>query len=278
MKNVFVGFVFSLLNYVLAFCHWLIKGRDFKEVSNRWCQFTDDFGRYPLLQKCGFEFARLFVHTVPHVKLRLLMDIPEQCYDTSATTLNSLREYAWLRSLQFPIRSLGNGHDSAKEALVMWLRWQNTYLAYYANRYGIGPNRQDLATTRLQEFLDQNISPHFMLQELIEVMISERVPQFLMEVLVKDCLARLRQHPLDSVCPDDHLTKLLTFLADSSWTGFDELRRECVLIALACAQILGHAHHVEALLSAAGEANPYRKPDLEKMLAGVGATVSANKP
>jgi hypothetical protein len=268
MKNLFVGFVLWVYNLLSAFCYRLIVGRDLEEVSTRWGQFTDDWSN-SLISRCGFRYARLFVHTVPHNKLRLFIDLPEQGLCVSATAIDSLREHAWLRSLQFPIRSLVSMHDSAKDGLIIWLRWQNRYLTYY----GVGTTRPNLAIARLQEFLDQNFSPHFMLQELIEVMISERVPQFLMAVLVKDCLERLRQHPMDSVCPDDCLTKLLEFLADNTWNGFDELRRECVLIAHARIAILEQAPHVEKLLAVASDANPWKKFNLKGILGGAGPLV-----
>ncbi|MEN9613837.1 MAG: hypothetical protein RLZZ347_144 [Candidatus Parcubacteria bacterium] len=276
MKNQFVGSVFWMLNRLLAFCYRLIKQRSFFEVSFDWHKYKIIYSDNPhqLLNESGLQFARLYVHTVPQEKLYLLMNLPGQASFGTGDSLNKLRECAWRRSLEFPIRSLGSIHDSAKDHLVVWLKWQGTFLG--CNRKGL--DDMHLATTRLQEFLDENIAPRFMLQELIEVMISERVPQFLMAVLIKDCLERLRQHPLDSVCPDDQLTKLLEFLADNTWDGFDELRRECVLIAHAREAILEQVSHVEKLLAAASKANPYKQLHLERMLMGVGVPVPTNKP
>ncbi|MEK9131599.1 MAG: hypothetical protein AAB447_01670 [Patescibacteria group bacterium] len=200
----------------------------------------------------------------PPCQLRLYFDSLSQ--DES---LHSLRRAMFVRSRHFPIREVCPPSDSPKDALVRWIRWHSkwSYL-YHSNETGTRPPQE-----RLKEFLRDNGAPHLTSGDLVNVIVTERVPTSLMEELVRDCWQRFHKHPLDSFCPDDHLIRLLGFLKDQTYPGFTTLREQCVLIAFARSQILENVHHVEALQRVASEANPYRAVDVRKMLTD-GAPVS----
>lgn len=188
-------------------------------------------------------------------------------------SLHSFRRAMFVRSRHFPIDELCPSSDSRLGALRRWIKWHSklAYL-YHSDRHGTTP-----PTMRLKEYLGCQRFPDVAVADLFELMQTNRIPVFLSEVIIAECLSRL-ERDIQMGLGNHALAEFLIFTSESEWVGWNALKERCLLIAMARIEAgRGSDEENEKLTHAVRVANPFRATtskvvDIPKVLTDSGET------